>query len=252
MSDQFNQKSLKQKITTSLMSGIQFSALLLLIGNGGNIPWLPPILVFSLIGLTLLSCLIFPLIWQNLQNKQQIDSVKIYGILYSVIRLCIAISIACFGWKKIFGLQFIVPEEIAMQPMNKQNGEWLTWYYFGFSQTFGILIALIQIIGSTLILFRRTLLFGAVVLFAFMLNLTLINIFYDMNLGALLQSVITTSGIGYLLLLNYSEIKAFFFKTKSELPTVSISKRSVKNKLRILVILISLAFTIYLKVLTRT
>lgn len=246
-----NQDSFVKKIKTTLVAGLIIAALFLVIGNGGNIIWFPPMVVFSLVGLTITIAIIYPFIWQNLERRDRINSAKIYGILYVIIRYGIAMNLASFGWKKIFGLQFLVPEEIANQPMNKQTGEWLTWYYFGFSKTFGFLIALIQIIGSYLLLFRRTLLLGSVLLFAFMLNLTLINIFYHLNMGALLQSVITTFGILFLISLEYSKIKLFLFTSNSNLPTITISKQIVKNCLRLSVIVISLLFTIYLKTLLK-
>jgi hypothetical protein len=77
----------------------------------------------------------------------------------------------------------------------------------------GYILAVIQIGGSCLLLFRKTLLLGSVVLFSFMLNLTLINIFYQVNAGALLQSVILTIGILFLILLDYNRLVAFFLKT---------------------------------------
>ena len=134
--------------------------------------------------------------------------------------------------------------------MNQQSGEWLTWYYFGHSFAFGVILSIIQIIGSFLILFRRTLLLGASILFAFMLNLTLINIFYQMNAGALLQSVLLTIGIAYLILLDYDKLVVFFLKTKSSLPGLTLSNL-VKNLLRLSAIVLSLLFTIYLKSLIK-
>ncbi|MEO8240153.1 MAG: hypothetical protein ABI576_18755 [Flavobacterium sp.] len=254
MSEQSNSRisnSIWKKISTSLIFGLELSALLLLLGNGGNIPWLPPVLVFSLVGFSLLSGLLFPFLWQYLEKKQKIDSVKIYGFLYGSIRYCIAFSIASFGWKKFYGLQFIVPAEISGMPMNQQTGEWLTWFYFGYSHAFGIIIAVIQIIGGYLLLFRRTLLIGAIILFSLLLNLTLINIFYQMNAGALMQSVLLTIGVLFLILLDYDRLVAFFLKTKSNLPSLNFRSSILKNILRFSAIVLSLLFTIYLKLLTR-
>jgi hypothetical protein len=227
------------------------AALLLMLGNGGNIPWLPPVLVFSLVGISLLAAIIFPFIWQYKEHRQTIDSIRIYGFLYTFIRYCIAFNIASFGWKKIFGLQFVVPLEIASKPMNQQSGEWLTWFYFGYSAAFGFIIAFVQIIGAYLLLFRKTLLLGSVILFAFMFNLTLINIFYQMNPGALMQSVLLTIGILFLILLDYDRLVAFFLKATSNLPSLSIKNLLAKNILRIAVIIVSLIFTLYLKTLIR-
>ncbi|GGE98833.1 hypothetical protein [Flavobacterium limi] len=245
------QNSIWKKFFTTLILGLEFSALLLLLGNGGNIPWFPPVLVFSLIGISLSSVLFFPLIWHFLEKKQKINSTKIYGFLYSSIRYCIAFTIAAFGWKKFYGLQFIVPAEIASMPMNRQTGEWLTWFYFGYSHTFGIIVAIIQIVGGYLLLFRNTSLIGAIILFALLFNLTLINIFYHMNPGALLQSVLLTIGVLFLILLDYKKLAVFFLKTKSNLPSLNFENGLLKNILRISAIVLSLLFTIYLKSLMR-
>lgn len=243
--------SIGKKIFTSLILGLQFSALLLLLGNGGNIPWFPPVLVFSLIGISLSGVLFFPLIWHFVEKKQKINSTKVYGFLYSSIRYCIAFNIAAFGWKKFYGLQFIVPTEISNMPMNRQTGEWLTWFYFGYSHTFGIIIAVIQIVGAYLLLFRETLLIGAIILFSLLFNLTLINIFYQMNAGALLQSVLLTIGVLFLILLDYDRLITFFLKTKSNLPSPNFRSSILKNILRLSAIVLSLLFTIYLKALMK-
>lgn len=239
--------SIEKKISACLIFGLVLSALLLILGNGGNIPWLPPILIFSLVGISMLIGLLFPFVWQYLERKQKINSERIYGFFYSAIRYCIAFNIASFGWKKFYGLQFIVPTEIASLPMNQQSGEWLTWFYFGHSPAFGIIIALIQIIGGYLLLFRRTVLIGALILFPVLLNLTLIAIFYQMNAGALMQSVLLTIGVLFLILLDYKKLVEFFFKTKSTLPSLKINSLLLKNAVRLSAIVVSLLFTMYLK-----
>jgi hypothetical protein len=239
--------SILKKICVSLIFGLELTALLLLLGNGGNIPWLPPVLVFSGVGLSMLFSVLFPFVWHFLEQKRKINSAKVYAILYSGIRYCIAFNLASFGWKKFYGLQFIVPSEISNMPMNQQSGEWLTWYYFGYSHAFGIIIALIQIVGGYLLLFRRTLLIGSVILFSLLLNLTLINVFYQMNAGAMLQSVLLTIGVLYLIVLDSKKLIDFFFTTKSNIQSVYISGFFLKNMLRLSALLISLLFTIYLK-----
>ncbi|REG96306.1 hypothetical protein [Flavobacterium aquicola] len=243
--------SISKKIGTSLILGVVFSALLLMLGNGGNIPFLPPALIFPLVALTLLGAVVFPLIWHYLEKREKINSEKVYGFLYSGIRYVIAFNIASFGWKKFYGLQFVVPAEIARLPMNQQSGEWLTWFYFGHSHTFGIIIAVIQIAGGYLLLFRRTLLIGSIILFALLSNLTLINIFYQMNAGALMQSVVLTIGVLFLILLDYKKLIVFFLKTKSNLPSLNFNNGFAKNSIRISAIVLSLLYTIYIRSLVK-
>ena len=216
--------SILKKIISCLVAALTTIALLLVLGNSGTIAWFPPFLVFSLVGLCFVTALIYPFIWQYQERKQKISSHKIYGFLNTVIRYTIAFNLASFGWKKIFGLQFIVPQSIADKPMNQQSGEWLTWFYFGYSHSFGLVLALIQIIGSYFLLFRKTLLIAAFSLFAFMLNLTLINLFYQMNAGALTQSVLLTIGLVCLILSDYERLKIFFLNSLPSIQTITIKK----------------------------
>lgn len=237
--------SLLRKFTTSFVAGLTVAALLLVLGNSGTLPWFPPPVVFPLVALTVLGSLIFPFIWHYRERKKPGDSDRIYAVLFTVIRYSIAFNIASFGWKKIFGLQFIVPSEIAGQPMNQQPGETLTWYYFGYSPVFGTLIAITQLVGSYLLLFRKTFLMSCLVLFTLMLNIALVNIFYDMNAGASTQGIILTLGLLFLLLTEYQKLVAVFIQSDSALPRLTFSNGLVKNMVRVSAIVLSLLFVYF-------
>lgn len=238
--------SFLRKFFTCFVAGLTAVAWLLMLGNGGNVSWLPPEMVFPLAGIFLLFSIIFPMYWQLREKPDHLEnSGKIYMCIHELIRYCLAFNIASFGWKKIFGLQFIVPKEIASIPMNEQSGEWLTWFYFGHSSAFATIIAMVQLTGALLLLFTRTQLLALFILFAFMMNLTLINIFYQMNAGALLQSVIITLSLLFLLSLNYRKIIEFFFAGRSR----HTDSSTVKNIIRVSAIVLSLLFTVYLKTL---
>ncbi|MGQ2984646.1 hypothetical protein [Flavobacterium sp.] len=239
--------SLLRKLLTCSIAGSTIAGTLLLLGNGGTIPWLPPTVIFPLTGMSLVTALVYPFVWHHKEKNNTINSESTYAFLCSVIRYGIAFSIACFGWKKIFGLQFIVPEEIASLPMNKQDGEWLTWYYFGYSALYGTIIAGMQIGGAILLLFRRTTLFGSILLFGVMLNLLLINICYSMNAGALIQSVTLTTGLLFLILSDHRRITEFFFKHETQYPEMVVKGPTLKYVLILSVILLSLIFTVHLR-----
>lgn len=239
--------SILQKLISCLVSALTTIALLLVLGNSGTLTWFPPSVVFSLVGLCFIAALIWPFIWHYQEGKQKINSGNVYRFLNTVVIYTTAFNLASFGWKKIFGLQFIVPQTIAEKPMNQQSGEWLTWFYFGYSQSFGLILAMIQIIGSCFLIFRRTFLLAAIILFAFMLNLTLINIFYQMNGGALIQSILLTLGLSYLIFTDYQRLKIFFLQSLSSIQTITIKNAAVKSLLRLSTIILSLLFTLYLK-----
>jgi hypothetical protein len=73
--------SLFKKILTCLVLGLVLAALLLVLGNSGTIAWFPPVVVFSLVGISLVMALLFPFVWQYKQTKGMIDSAKVYAWL---------------------------------------------------------------------------------------------------------------------------------------------------------------------------
>ncbi len=238
--------SFLRKFITCFVTGLTISSLLLVLGNSGTISWFPPIVVFSLVGFSLISSIIFPFLWNFLEKNNRINSEKVNGYLIDIIRYTLAFNLASFGWKKLFGLQFIVPLEISSQPMNKQSGEWLTWYYFGFSTSFSTIIALLQIIGSYLLLFRRTFLISAVVLFALLLNIALVDIFYHLNPGATTPAIVLTIGFLFLMLTQHKKLIEVFIKSDPYLPSTNLENIFSKNILRFSAIALSLLFVYYL------
>jgi hypothetical protein len=235
-----------RKFITSLVAGLTLAALLLVLGNSGTLPWFPPVLVFSLVGLSLLLSVIFPFLWQYGERRQSFNSVDVYAFLLAFIRYCIAFNVASFGWKKLFGLQFLVPVDVASKPMNQQPGEILTWFYFGYSPTFGTIIALLQIVGSYFLLFRRTSLLSSIVLFTLILNIALVDIFYNLNAGATTQGVLLTLGLLFLISTEYSRLVDFFLSPDLLTPPIPLKNRLTNNMLRLSAIIFSLLFVYFI------
>ncbi len=179
-------------------------------------------------------CIVLGLIigirWNYVFSLQAVRE-KVYLIVLSGVRFLLAYAISTYGFAKVLKEQFSVPDYIKDIPIGEQSGFWLTWYYFGYSYPFSIIIAIGQIGGSLLLLFNRTRLLGTFILLPIMLNIVLINVFYDINFGAFLNSLIYTLGLTFLLLLNYKElVEIFFWATDSvkETYTMNILKIMVK------------------------
>jgi hypothetical protein len=98
------------------------------------------------------------------------------------------------------------------EPFNSFSGEWLTWSYFGHSYPFVVTIGLLQIIGSFLLVFKRTRLLGAITLIPILLNIILIDFFYGLALGVLAHAIIMMTSVLYILLLDYDRLVIFFLK----------------------------------------
>lgn len=159
-----------------------------------------PRIIFIFAGLVFIVPYIILPVWEYRERKHLPGGQSIFNFLDAAVVYLTAFCIAIFGWKKIFHLQFRTPLSISDLAMSDQSGETLTWFYFGWSPAFGYIIALIQLSGAALLLFRKTRLAGLFLLLPVMLNIALINVFYQMNMGALLQSVVLTITLVYLLL----------------------------------------------------
>lgn len=183
------------RLFSCLVLSFSLAGSILLIGTDSP---LNATFIFSSAALLFIIPLIILPIWEHQGRGGNTKWEKFSSTVYTIITYITGFCIGVFGWKKIFNLQFRLPLSIADLPMSSQNGEVLTWYYFGYSHLFGFLIAFIQITASFLLFFSKTRLAGIMVLLPVMINILFLNIFYNMNAGALFQSFIYTLSLIFL------------------------------------------------------
>lgn len=106
-----------------------------------------------------------------------------------------------------------------------------------------VIIAVIQIAGSALLLFRRTTLPGVILLLPVMVNIVLIDIFYSIPYGALANAILFTLALSYLLMLQWQAVKAFFIQSIPRLPAIRL--RGLKNFLRLALAAYAFVFIYY-------
>ena len=90
--------------------------------------------------------------------------------------------------QKIVGHQLTLPTSMLQNPVSSLRGYDLTWYYYGYSHTYKFILGSIQILGASMLLFRKSTLLAAAVLAPMMANIVLINIFYSISRGAAIMS----------------------------------------------------------------
>jgi len=140
------------------------------------------------------------------------------NFLYLLRLLCryyIAYQMFSYAFAKILksqfdlGLAWTIDENIS-----NFNGFMLTWYYYGYSRTYGLIIAYTQIAAALLLLYRKTERLGTVLFLSFMVNILLVNYFYEID-GAKSMSVrLTIMGL-FLLFSDWKALKSYFFKSES-------------------------------------
>lgn len=92
-----------------------------------------------------------------------------------------AFMLYTYGISKLLHLQFDLQSQLARQPVGALTGYQLTWFYFGYSRAYAVLLGLTQVLGGTLLLFRKTTLLGALTMLPVMANILLINMFILVN-----------------------------------------------------------------------
>jgi hypothetical protein len=160
--------------------------------------WFELVLPVVQLVLPLLLAILLATIWHRKPFGRAKDANR-YGLLLGIVRYWLAFQICTYGFAKILGTQFHTPIYRLDLPMGSVSGFGLTWYYFGYSRALSLIIAGLQIVGSIMLMFRRTTLLGCLVLLPVMANILLINVFYDIAVGAFLNSVLFTIGLLFLL-----------------------------------------------------
>ena len=153
----------------------------------------------------------FSIPWHQREKRNRIDSAKIHAWLQGILRYWLAMMISYYGFGKLLRTQFATSFERADIPVGQLNGFELTWNYFGHSYPLAVTIGLLQICGAILLLFRRSTLFGVVLLLPMMVNIVLINLLYKIAAGAFMNSILFTLGLLHLLMLHRSALMKVFW-----------------------------------------
>lgn len=192
---------------------------------------------------TIAFAIIYPLRWRHQETRATPagdhatpNSPLRHAWLTGIIRYWLAAVILNYGFAKIFGTQFAPSYFKADTTWAGLSGYDLTWNYFSHSYAMSTIIAAIQITGCIFLFFRRTTMPGILLLLPVMINVSLIDIFYDIAGGATANAVLFTLALIYLLSLQWPAIRDFIRRSQPSLP--SIRPRMIRNLLR-------LAFTVW-------
>ncbi len=199
-------------------------------------------IVPTLLGLALVGGTTYSIVWHRQERSGQPNSAVRHAWLQTIIRYWLAFEISTYGFAKIMKTQFSTPSYRLDTLLGDLNGFQLTWYYYGFSYTLAVIIALFQIGGSCLLLFRRTTLLGVMILLPVMVNIVFINMFYDIAAGAFFNSVVFTLGLLLFLALDIAKLKRAFWDLVDRLPSIRVGRGQwLKNGLRILPVVLAFA-----------
>lgn len=167
-------------------------------------------------------------------------------LAHTVLRYVAAFLVITYGFAKLNGSQFTILDSELDKPMGQVSGFWLTWYYFGYSKFYGNIIALAQVLGGVLLMFRRTTLLGGCLLLPIIANIILVDIFYAIDLGALLVALFIEATLLIILRPHVMDLYDLFWVRQKHLTPSEASSKAVavgKYAARALLILIPAMLT---------
>jgi len=136
---------------------------------------------------------------------------KIHFYLYTFCRYFLATIILVYAFAKILGTQFTSNPDVFDKPIGLLSGFELTWYYYGYSFWYGMIIAITQIVSSLLLFFRKTTRLGIILFLSFMINILLVDFAYNID-GAKGMAVLLTSMALFVFFSEYPLFIKYFFK----------------------------------------
>lgn len=108
----------------------------------------------------------------------------------SALRIWTSFYILIYGIGKIMQFEGSKLLEVSIKDASKFD---IMWAFFGTTREYPIIIGSLQIIGAILLVFRKTKLFGALLLTPIFLNIIVLDILYTIPFGALLNALIYQS-----------------------------------------------------------
>jgi hypothetical protein len=166
------------------------------------------------------------------------------------LRYISAYLVLTYGTRKLIGGgQFALGPALSSRLVGSLSGFELTWFYYGYSHVYGIILGLTQILGGVLLLFRRSALLGAAVLAPVMANILMINIFFHIALGAEVAAAFLLGSTMLLLWQEREAIVSLFWRDQSS--ETRMEKRTQKVALAIVVLLVLAQVFVFAKYAAR-
>jgi uncharacterized membrane protein YphA (DoxX/SURF4 family) len=123
--------------------------------------------------------LIATLVWSLADYKRRHYS-RLDAWLRILVRYTLAFTLFGYGFAKVFPLQFATPGFLRLiEPYGDFSPMGSLWWFMGASLPYVMFSGAAEVLGGLLLLFRRTTTLGALVSFAVLLNVAVLNYCYD-------------------------------------------------------------------------
>tara|TARA_R110002073_G_scaffold296322_1_gene462301 strand:- start:11454 stop:12698 length:1245 start_codon:yes stop_codon:yes gene_type:complete len=163
--------------------------------------------------LNLLLAFFTTFIWTLVGKKRNSYTTLLYWF-QTVLRVFLVIAMIIYGLAKVFKGQFADPSlELLIQPVGEMSPMGLAWTFMGHSMVYNIFLGSLEIIGGLLLLNRKTVMLGSLVVLGIMVNVAFMNLTYDIPVKLFSIHLVIMASI--LLITNRKRILNFFFKNEA-------------------------------------
>lgn len=169
------------------------------------------------------------IVWSVLDRKRT-NYDRLYYWFTAIVRYYLAFTLFLFALEKFFKMQF--PDlglYTLTQPVGDMSPMSLAWAFFGYSYGYNFFMGIAES-AALLLLFRRTMTFGAILTLFTLVNVIVVNYNYDVH--AKMYPTALSAMTLFLLLPNITRLFNFFFTEQSiSLPIIKspVFKKSWMN-----------------------
>lgn len=131
------------------------------------------------LGLNAVLAVITTLIW-SVADRNRASYNQLYYWFRVFIRLTLFAAMLLYGLVKVFKGQFSDPNLARLlEPVGELSPMGLAWTFMGHSLAYNIFIGFAEVLGGLLVIFRKTVTLGALVIIGVMSNVAMMNFTYD-------------------------------------------------------------------------
>ena len=160
----------------------------------------------------LIMAVIGTIIWSVIA-RHRTHHTKTLGWFRIAVRYYLAFIMFSYGGMKIFALQMPYPSMVEFyRPLGDFTPMRFTWMFMGYSFSYQFVSGLLETLGGLMLLYRRTLVPGALLLVGVLANVVMLNFFYGVPVK-LFSSLLLILTI-FLLSDNFSSLYRFFWLGK--------------------------------------
>lgn len=118
--------------------------------------------------------------WTALDRRGRTRDDRLHEWLRVWLRYVLAYAMILYGMSKVFMLQFPAPDPARLtQPYGDSSPMGLLWTFMGASAPYTFFAGLMEVIGGLLLVPRRTVTLGALIVAGVMTNVVMLNLCYD-------------------------------------------------------------------------